>query len=48
MNYVNHKKRARRAGAGLYTLASVATLGAGILAMRAMPDLIRYLRMRHM
>jgi len=48
MNNVNFRLRSRGPSMTTYVMVSLAALGAGLLFIRALPDLVRYLRVRRM
>jgi hypothetical protein len=48
MNNVNFRLRSRRPPVTTYVIAGLAALGLGLLFIRTLPDLVRYLRVRRM
>lgn len=48
MNHVSYRIQGRGPSISSYFMFGLAALGAGLLLVRTMPDLVRYLRIRRM
>ena len=48
MNNVNFRLRSRGPSAATYVMMGLAAVGAGLLFVRVLPDLVRYLRVKRM
>jgi hypothetical protein len=48
MSKVNFRLRSRGPSMTTYLIAGLAALGAGLIFIRALPDLVRYMRVRRM